>query len=178
MHDIGDDGAEDRHVEEHGAYGDVSKNPIAVLDDEGDDVAEYGPDDQRDMGGFSGRMGDGHPFWEVSGTAEAEDIAAVGVNNGVEAGDEAGDCDEGQERSAHALAEDGLESEKQGLVGDAYLGRSGGDARVEKEGQHRGDDQGEDAVEEAFGHVALWIVRFLGGEGQLLDGQVEPNGEG
>ena len=79
--------------------------------------------------------------------------------------------------AADAVAEDGLEAEEQGLGGAADLERAGRDAGVEEERQEGGDDQGQDAEQDAFGHVALGGVGLLGGERQFLDREVEPDRE-
>ena len=51
------------------------------------------------------------------------------------------------------------------------------DPGVEEEDPHRGDHQGPQPPHRAPGHVALGVHRFLGGEWQFLDRQVEPDGK-
>src|SRR5437016_5529451 len=83
----------------------------------------------------------------------------------------------GLQRGPCARAEDGLEAVEQGSGRVAQVLRPAADGRVQEKDQRSGDDEGGEAPDGCSWNVALGIVRLLGGKRQLLDREIEPDGE-
>ena len=114
---------------------------------------------------------------EVACPRERVDLPAEGEDDGVERGDQTDHRDRRQDLR-DIRAEQGAEPVEERLAGLAEAGGTRRDARVQEEHEERGDDERQDAGDDALGHVGLRIVRFLRRERQLLDGEEQPHREG
>ena len=92
--------------------------------------------------------------------------------------DQTGDRQQSQHRSTDTLPENCGECKEERFIRAPDCGRAGRDAGVEKQGQAGGDNQRENAPEQGFRHIPLRVVGLLSGQRELLDGKVEPDGEG
>src|SRR5215213_7615383 len=166
LHEVGDHGAEHGHVEQR-PYDLAGQGALALaelVDQHGQGVTHDRPRDQGDVGGVAGGMGDRQRLGEVAGPRQRVGVAAVGVDDGEEAGDQARQPDQGQQLGSRPLAEHGLEAVEQRGGGGADGGRAAVDAGVEQQDPEAGDDQGGQAPDGGPGDVALGVVRLLGGQ--------------
>ena len=95
----------------------------------------------------------------------------------METGDEAQEGGERQGGRGGAAPQDRLEGEQERLVGLANRRRAGRDARVEEQREDGGGDEREDAPAQRLRHIADGVAGLLRRERNLLDGEVEPDGE-
>ena len=135
------------------------------------------------MGDLPAR-GHRHELQVVARARQRIDLAAIGVDDRVEARDEADHREQGQ-RLRRRAAVDHAEAVKQRLrrlregSGAMHLFRiRRSDSRIEEYREERRDHQRGHAQDQRLRHVALWIGRFFRGERQLLDREEEPDGKG
>ncbi len=83
----------------------------------------------------------------------------------MEAGDEAGDDRETEDRRRRARPEDRLQPFQQRLFVFGQRFRPRLDPRVEEEHEEAGDDQRPQAPHRSLGAVAFGVRRLLGGQG-------------
>ena len=191
LQEIGQHGAEHRHVEQNAA--DKRSCPFAAHAEP--DGQHHGKTDQRacddgDVRRLVLAMGQREDLREITCARQRIDLAARGEDDGMEGGDEA---DHGRERQRAGASSPKMARKPSNIgspevpsakrrdrrrratgVGDLSLD---GNRRVDDEDQKSQHDEREHAEHDALRHVAARIDRFLRGERKLLDGKEKPHGK-
>ena len=178
LQQVGDQRPEDRHVQQDRAHGHLTEDRVGVLDHERHEEPQHGAHDQRDMRRLMLAVGARKPMREVAGPRESKDVAAVRVDDRVEAGDQAGHRDQREQPRAHVVAEDGSEAQEQRLVAGPHPGRPRVDSRVGEQHHERGQHQRRQRPAERAREVSHGVTRLFGGQRELLDRQEEPHRKG
>ena len=167
--------AEHRHVQQNGAHGAALRREV---DGQGHCETQGRPGQQGPLRCFARAVRHRKKRGEIACPRERINLPAIRKNDGVKAGDQAGAGEQRQYARLHTLPEDGLEAEKERLIGHRHFGHAGRDSGTQHHGQKRDGNQRHQAIEDAAGHIARGVVTLFGGQRQLLDSQVQPQREG
>jgi len=178
LHEIREHRAKYRHVEQ-GATDDLAAflrtktKPQSEHHRERGDAAKH----HRHVWGFALAMGDRKPGHEIARTTERINLPTFGEDDRVKTRHQPQHSDQRQQFGG-VVAVDRLEAVEQGFTRRPQRVRAdAGHRRIEPENHERGNDQREHAGNDALGHIALGIDRFLGGQRQLFDRQKQPDGK-
>jgi hypothetical protein len=123
-------------------------------------------------------MGDGEHGREIPRAAERIDLATLGKDDGVKTGNKA-QHGNGRQSLGNAFAINGLEAIQQRFPGGGqFVGADAGHGWVQPKDHEGGNDQREDARQNAAWHVTRRVDGLLCGQRQLLDRQEQPDSKG
>src|SRR5918995_357278 len=176
---VRDDCPEDRHVEQRR---DDLRRVVTLLTpqvphDDRHEVSNDGSGDQRHLRGLPHAVRDREELRKVPGARQRERVPAVGVDDREETRDEADQSEQRQQLGGEALAEDADETVEQGRSGDADRAGAATNSAVQEEDERARQHERVHPPDRSLGDVASRVHRFLGRERDLLDRQVEPDGE-